>query len=379
MRLVYVCDALAVCGGLERVLTDKMNWLAAQDGLEVCVVTTEQGNHPLAFQLDGRVVHSDLGVAFHRQYRVRAWLRPFVVMQLHRLYRRRLKEKLQELRPDILVCVRLSLLRDVLRVKGGTPVIFESHASRRSSRFEGDGLLRRLRVSCQQLGVKRVDRVVALTEGDAAEWRQLTPRVAVIPDIVAQDATDCTSDGHAKSVLFVGRFSRQKDVPMLLDAWRLVHERHADWQLHIYGSYGDSYRQVVAALGRSAAGIVVHDSLPMTPQEYARHSMLLLTSRYEPFGLVMVEAMSCGLPVVAFDCPYGPASIMTPGVDGLLVTERCPAAFADAVCSLIEQPDRRLAMGRQAFLSSRRYRAETVMPRWQKLFSEVYNRQPISS
>ena len=107
--------------------------------------------------------------------------------------------------------------------------------------------------------------------------------------------------------------------------------------------------------------------------------MLLLTSRYEPFGLVMVEAMSCGLPVVAFDCPYGPADIITPGVDGLLVAERSPAAFADAVCSLIEQPDRRLAMGREAVSAARRYRAADIMPRWKQLFSEVYNRLPISS
>lgn len=379
MRLVYVCDALAVYGGMERVLTDKMNWLAAQDGFEVCVVTTEQGNHPLAFQLDERVVHSDLGVAFHRQYRVRAWLRPFVLLRLHRLYRRRLKEKLQELRPDILVCVRLSLLHDVLRVKGNTPVIFESHASRRCSRFEGDGLLRRLRVSFQQLDVKRVDRVVALTEGDAAEWRRLTPSVVVIPDVVSQNTTDSYSDGLAKSVIFVGRFSRQKDVPALLEAWRLVYERHSDWQLHVFGSYGDSYEQVTTCLGRLAAGVVVHGPQSLTPREYARHSMLLLTSRYEPFGLVMVEAMSCGLPVVAFDCPYGPAGIITPGVDGLLVAERSPAAFADAVCSLIEQPDRRLAMGREAVSAARRYRAADIMPRWKQLFSEVYNRLPISS
>ena len=379
MRLVYVCDALAVYGGMERVLTDKMNWLAAQDGFEVCIVTTEQGSHPLAFQLDGRVVHTDLSVAFHRQYRVRVWLRPFVLLRLHRLYRRRLREKLQELRPDVLVCVRLSLLHDVLRVKGDTPVIFESHASRRCSRFECDSLLRRLRVGFQQLDVKRVDRVVALTEGDAAEWRQFTRAVVVIPDVVTQIMAGSYSDGLGRSVIFVGRFSRQKDVPMLLDAWRLVYERHGDWQLHIFGSYGDSYEYVLSALGRSAAGVVVHGPQSLTPREYACHSMLLLTSRYEPFGLVMVEAMSCGLPVVAFDCPYGPAGIITPGVDGLLVAERSPAAFADAVCSLIEQPDRRLAMGREAVSAARRYRAADIMPRWKQLFSEVYNRLPISS
>ena len=99
--------------------------------------------------------------------------------------------------------------------------------------------------------------------------------------------------------------------------------------------------------------------------------MLLLTSRYEPFGLVIPEAMSCALPVVAFDCPYGPAAIITHGSDGLLVPGRSITDFADAVCSLIEQPDLRLTMGRQAVLTARRYLPEVIMPQWLQLFAEV--------
>jgi glycosyltransferase involved in cell wall biosynthesis len=99
--------------------------------------------------------------------------------------------------------------------------------------------------------------------------------------------------------------------------------------------------------------------------------MLLLTSLYEPFGLVLPEAMSCGLPVVAFDCPYGPADIITDGVDGFLIKDRDIEAFADRVCQLIESEELRCQMGKQGVVSSQRYRADRIMPMWNRLFQEL--------
>ena len=96
--------------------------------------------------------------------------------------------------------------------------------------------------------------------------------------------------------------------------------------------------------------------------------MLLLTSRYEPFGMVLPEAMSCGLPVIAFDCPYGPSDIITDGVDGFLVKGRDMKAFADKVCILIENEELRRKMGQIGIKTSDRYRMDDIMPLWKKLF-----------
>ena len=102
-----------------------------------------------------------------------------------------------------------------------------------------------------------------------------------------------------------------------------------------------------------------------------KNSMLLLTSIYEPFGLVMPEAMSYGLPVVAFDCPYGPSDIITDGVDGLLVKDRSIEDFANKVCRLIEDEDLRRRMGVAGAKSSQRYSAEKIMPLWRNLFESI--------
>ena len=106
-----------------------------------------------------------------------------------------------------------------------------------------------------------------------------------------------------------------------------------------------------------------------------RSSMLLLTSVYEPFGLVMPEAMSCGLPVVAFDCPYGPADIITDGVDGFLVKNRDINEFADRVCQLIENKELRMRMGQATIKSAQRYRADLIMPKWKDLFEQLCRKE----
>ena len=103
--------------------------------------------------------------------------------------------------------------------------------------------------------------------------------------------------------------------------------------------------------------------------------MLLLTSLFEPFGLVLPEAMSCGLPVVSFDCPYGPADIITDGVDGFLIKNRDVQAFADRVCQLIEDKELRVRMGQAAIKSSQRYRADVIMPKWKELFERLCQKE----
>ena len=110
-------------------------------------------------------------------------------------------------------------------------------------------------------------------------------------------------------------------------------------------------------------------------EKYKQCSILILTSRYEPFGLVLPEAMSCGLPVVAFDCPYGPADIISDGKDGFLVVNRNDEVFAEKVCLLIENPELRMSMGMAGILSSRRYEASLIMSEWLLLFEKLISKE----
>jgi glycosyltransferase involved in cell wall biosynthesis len=371
MKILYVCDELAIYGGLERVSVDKANWLVEHGGCEVCLVTVNQGQHPICFPLHPNVSVHDLDIRFYQQYRLPLWKRLIKKRQLYHLFCERLANKIKEQKPDIIVCTRFDFIRVVAKVKGDVPFVFESHASRLASYFDGDGLLRRSYVWYSQRAVKKAQMVVALTNGDADEWRKLTSKVCVIPNVVHLNKSGSYSDCMAKSVIFVGRFSKQKDIDSLLCIWSIVHQRHSDWSLHVYGGYGELQDVMLAEIEKLDANIQVHEPTSDIIEKYKESSIMLLTSRYEPFGLVLPEAMSCGLPVVAFDCPYGPADIITDGFDGFLVRDRNIEDYADKICSLMENMGMRTKMGRAGIQSSKRYSEDEIMPQWINVFDGI--------
>ena len=275
----------------------------------------------------------------------------------------------------MIVCPRIEFVKDICRVKGDVPLVFESHSSFWTSRFEGAGLMRRLHTWWMNQSAKRAQAVVALTEGDAAKWRKVNQSVFVIPDVVHLNEMGLYNDGDTKSVIFVGRLSKQKDIGSLLSVWQMVRQRNPDWKLNIYGEKGDVEESLWQKLQEVGHGVTIHPPTADILEIYQQHAMLLLTSRYEPFGMVLPEAMSCGLPVVAFDCPYGPADIITDGIDGFLIKDRNMKDYADKVCHLIENQELRRQMGQTAIRSAQRYRADHIMPSWYKLFGLFSTKQ----
>lgn len=378
MRILYVTDALAIWGGLERVLVEKANYLATHDGNEVFMLTISQGEHPFPFPLDNMVTHADLNIPFYTQYQYSGIRRLLSLRRLHRDCRKGIRQQLNYINPDVILCPRIEFVKDICKVKGYTPLVFESHSSFWTSRFERAGLLRRLHTWWMNQSAKQAQAVVTLTEGDAAAWKKVNNHVFVIPDVVHLNEKDVYSNVDAKSAVFVGRLSRQKNIGCLLSIWQLVRQRHPDWQLHVYGEKGDIEEPLWQQLHEEGNGITVHSPTTEILNVYQQHAMLLLTSRYEPFGMVLPEAMSCGLPVIAFDCPYGPADIITDDMDGFLVKDWDIMSFADKVCLLMENQDLRQQMGQAAIRSSQRYRSDRIMSVWQELFESLGPKQVLS-
>lgn len=378
MRLLYIENTLAIHGGIERVLVDKLNWLIEYGSYEVCLLTANQSDHPFAFPLHPQVTYHDLGIQFHQKYRYSGWKRICKGFQLHKLFQQRLTERIQEYSPQVIICTRLDYVYDVIKVKGNIPLVFESHDSCLAYRFERDTWLRRMQILFLHWQLRRAQMVVSLTQNDAKEWLKRVPHVQVIPNIVHLNETERYSDCCSKSVIFVGRYSYQKDIRTLLKIWEQVQQRHPDWSLHIFGGYGDEQETLPSLIQRMGMNIVAHEPTSTIFEEYLRSSMLLMTSRYEPFGLVLPEAMSCGLPVIAFDCPYGPADIITHEIDGFLVPERDVNRYVEYVCQLIESLDLRQTMGAAGIKASQRYQADKIMPQWQKLFASLTSKEPSS-
>ena len=370
MRILYIFRSLAVWGGIERILVEKMNYLSSVYGYDVYMITSDQGNHPIPYHLEGKVHFDDLNVRFHQQYQYNIFKRKWLAKKLKRIYEQRLGERIQYIRPDIIVCTTADYIDSLIKLKGTIPMVVESHSI--CLRTIEDGrywLQRKWNKHLYLPPLSKVDVIVALTEGDANEWRKIHPHVVVIPNIVHLNKGTASTLKN-KRVIWVGRFDYQKRPLEMVKIWEKIQPQFPDWQLDIYGE-GEQRNELENDVRSSGMNIVVHQPTEHIFDCYRESSILVSTSLFEPFGLVIPEAMICGLPVVSFDCPYGPASIISDGENGFLIPCGDKTAFADKLSLLMSSRDLRINMGKAGIMASKRYEVTQIMPLWIKLFERL--------
>ena len=367
MKIIYVSKVFAAWGGFERVWTDKMNALSDIPGNEVCLVTTDQGVHKVPYPLNKNIRHIDLGIRFVQQYRYNGLKRYWVYLGLIRMFRRKMKTLLKEERPDVLVSNASEFVDYLMKCKGDIPLVVESHGIyNRTYHMQEMTIVNRIKGFFHHKALMKVEKIVALTHGDAEKWKQINPNVSIIPNIVTMNEAETFSNCEAERVIFVGRLDSQKGYQYLNEIWGIVEGRHPDWRLDIYGEGADLKENL--GLIPKGKNVFPHGQTLDIQDKYKESSILVLTSVYEPFGLVMPESMSCGIPVVAFDCPYGPSEIISDGKDGFLINCYDVEAFADKLCLLMENEALRKQMGQNAILSAQRFTKDKIIPQWNALF-----------
>lgn len=368
MRILYTFRSLAIWGGIERVLVEKMNHFARTCGYDVYMLTTDQGDHIVPYHLENHVHLEDLSIQFHKQYRYSGFRRLWDRWQRTRLFEKRLSERIRVIHPDVIVCTTADPVYSISKVKGEIPLVVESHSI--CSRTLGrKGVRQRLVTRLLQDGLKQAARVVALTENDASEWRKYHPHVEVVPNLVHLNKGKVASLDN-KKIVWVGRFENQKRPLDMIKIWQIVFPKFPDWHLDIYGE-GEQRQELEGTAMVHNMNIHIHQPTELIFDAYRESSILVSTSLFEPFGLVMPEAMSCGLPVVAYDCPYGPSEIITDGKDGFLVSCYDIEAFAEKLCLLIENKSLRIKMGNNAIQSSQRFTKDKIIPQWICLFESL--------
>jgi glycosyltransferase involved in cell wall biosynthesis len=370
MKILYVYHSLAFWGGIERILVDKMNNLVNMYYDDVYLLTTDQGDHPLTYSLNSGVHLKDLGIRYHRRYQYHGLKRLWMTYRLKSYYRHRLSEQLYEIRPDVIVCttsryVDIELLTEL---KGSTPLVVESHSI--CKRTFGQGGLYNIYLNDRlRKSLLKAQAIVALTEQDAADWRIFHPTVNVIPNMVNQNE-GAFADLCQHRVIFVGRFDYQKQPMEMIRIWEKVYQNFPDWHLDLYGE-GEERRSLEMAIASLGMNIHVHPPTPQIYDCYRQHSILVSTSLFEPFGLVIPEAMSCGLPVVAYDGPYGPSELLHDGKTGFLIPCNNQEAFANRLTLLMGNLELRQRIGQCAVISSKRFQKEHIMPLWHTFFEQI--------
>lgn len=364
---------------MERVLTLKTNYFAEHYGYDITIILTEGKDKPLFYQLSDKIKVVHLDINFEE-----LWGKPFVskvllYLKKQREFRRKLKEQLMHIRPDITISLLRREINFITSIHDGSRKIGELHVNRANYRnFEANdtNILKRLfaRFWMNNLvkHLSRLDRFVVLTEEDFHSWKELDNTI-VIPDPVSFKPSGISRQEN-KRVIAVGRYAYQKGFDMLLEAWSMIEKQCPEWRLAIYGM-GDRtpYEQQAARLGLDMTRCHINGSTADIEKEYSESSLFVLSSRFEGFGMVLVEAMSCGLPVVSFACPCGPRDIVSNGQNGLLVENGNVGQLAKAMLSLISDDDMRRKMGESAKDDAQRFDMDVIAGQWQKLFETTMN------
>ncbi len=364
--------SLAVVGGVERIETDKMNALAATGRFNVCVICMWQHEGEAnAFRLSPAVRQVCLGM---QCVQTRSFARaPLTYIARWMRWQWRVKHTtdalLREMHADVLVTAINYVPLSFCTFRGKR--LLESHADIVS--LTSIRTVPRLAHWLTGLIARRASAVVTLTRDEARHWTT-AHHVEVIPNFTnLQPVAPC--DYRSRRVVAVGRLCEQKGFDLLIEAWKSVEERHPDWRLDIYGegAQHNALQRQIADHGLTSV-ITLHPFTHDVASAYATAAFYVMSSRYEGFGLVLIEAMRCGLPCVSFDCPSGPSEIITHGRDGLLVPYRGLSheervnGLAAALCRMMDHEELLPTMGRAAQETSQRYTAENVIPMWERLF-----------
>ena len=370
MKILYCIAGTYNSGGMERVLSNKANYLAAH-GHEVTIVTTDQRGQSPFFELDRRIRCIDIGVNYEtnngKSFFNKVVHYPFKQFK----HKRRLAKVLNEVRPDIAIsmfCNDASLLP---RIKDGSKKVLEIHFSRfKRLQYDRKGLWRvadKWRNRNELKVASRFDRFVVLTHEDSRYWGNL-PNMSVIPN--ARTFTcDTPAPLDRRRVIAVGRYTYQKGFDMLLDAWAKVCSQISGWELHIIGDgeLRDALASQIKALSLQGS-VVLCPATKNIKAAYQESSIIVMSSRYEGFGMVLLEAATAGVPAVSFDCKCGPSEIIKDGMTGFLVKDGDTSELARKILMLMRDEALRKEMGRKAFARSSQFSTDTVMKQWLSLF-----------
>lgn len=379
LKIVYCTPALYMAGGVERVLTLKANYFAEHFGYDITIILTEGKDKPLFYPLSKRIKIVNLDVNFEELWTCSFVKKVFVYLSKQRIFKKRLTAELMRIRPDITVSLLRREINFINDIKDGSKKIGELHVNRANYRNfeEGDAnfiknLFAKFWMCSLVSHLKRLDKFIVLTEEDKASWTELS-NVEVIPDPLAFDITE-VSPLKAKRVIAVGRYVYQKGFDLLLQAWAKIEKLFPDWELAIYGM-GDrsSYENLAQQLGINMNRCHLNGSTQNIRKEYLESSLFVFSSRFEGFGMVLIEAMACGLPVVSFDCPCGPKDIVSHDEDGLLVPSGDIDKLANAMSQLMDSYELRHQMAKNAICNVRRFQIDEIADRWQLLFEDVLN------
>lgn len=376
MKIVYCLNSICYFGGIERVTISKANALAEMPGNEVWIIVTENYFAPV-LPLSEKVRLVDLKVGYYLNQSKNVFMSMLQDIVRRHTHKERLTPVLEKIAPDVVIAVGQceKYLVPTVRLASNPVFIREVHYYKHYRRDFADTAVKKILarlVEWYDFGwkCKKYDAIISLTETDRQCYWQGNPKVRVMPNpIIARPSR--RSSTTQKVVMAAGRLEEQKNFSALLRIWQRVELRHPDWSLQIWGE-GEQrslLEELIDSLGLKYVRLMGYS--PDVIEHYPDASLFAVTSHYEGFALMIVEAMAAGLPVVSYDCPCSPRDLIHDGESGYVVAQEDEEAMADRICKLIEDEGLRNNMGEKSWEASTSYGLDTVAQQWMNLFEEL--------
>ena len=377
MRILYCIPHLYNAGGMERVLTQKVNWLASNTDHSITIVTTErtpEGLNDTYFALDKRIKIVALNIDFDADYTKPLLSKWWNHMRRMRQYRRVLTEYIRANSIDLCIslCGKEIAFLKALPCRTIAELHFAKDQRQQLLMANHNGaiwsLLGTIRTRQLVRAIKPLEQLVVLTDADKADWMKAgCNNVTVIPNPCSLDGQKMPIKSKKKVILAVGRLHEQKGFDMLLQAWKPIEHQFPDWSLRIVGE-GPKRAELKAQIAHLALErVILTGKADNVADEYASASFFVLSSRYEGLPLALIEAMWCGLPCVAFNCPQGPAELLSDG-RGWLVRNGDVEALRQQIEFAITHPDEAAHRAQQAQTFAKQTFSElNIMPQWVNL------------
>lgn len=363
MKLLYITNQVCGAAGLERVLSIKASYLVEKLGYEVHIITLNQKDENLFYTFNKDIIYHNIVLQGNPIKYIKS-------------YWSKIKTKVIEIKPDVIsVCddgLKAFTLPYIL--KKYAPIIYERHVSKNVQlQTDNASIFQKLKTKFVYLtmgiAAKKFNKFIVLTDDNLKEWK--LNNIMVIENPLSFQPQN-SSKLKNKKVLVVGRHCFQKGYDRLLKSWQIITKKHPDWHLDIYGKFQeDNYYQNLASNLNLSKNVSFFKPVKNIGEKYEEASIYAMSSRFEGFGMVLIEAMAYGVPCVSFNCPCGPKGIITEGKDGYLVQNGDIRGFADKIMRLISNDEERLRMGNEAKAKAKLYLPEYVVPKWHDLFTEL--------
>lgn len=372
MKIVYVLPYISGYAGIAKVMICKANWLASVFGYEVMFIVFDNITPP-TYEIDQRIkIH---------YINIQTYATSNIIKKYWNILRlkKAIKDILYHERPDYVHSVINSRVLFFLpKIKDGSKKVTEAHCNFQSAIKPRKGLTNYISNFVTTQIINKSDEFIVLTNRDAdLYFRNGYRKPLVIPNPVSLNIFSPSAELKNKQVVALGRLSMLKDFSTLVDIWQIVHKHHPDWILKIYGSAtgkGDEIEQqkIEKRIKKHhlEKSVLLMGATSDVQNVLKESSIYVMTSLFEGLPLTLIEAASCGLPLISFDINCGPSDVIEHGVNGYLVQNRDVNDFAKKIIYLISNKDIRISMGKKSIEISKRFEMGEIMNKWKLLYEK---------